>query len=216
MRKLLTFSLFLILVAFAVTACSSSEEPQEAGGTIEAIPMVIETSTPAPEVEEPEPTVEEPEAYPPPDDTASDGNMDEAEAYPAPDDPASDGDTDDVEAYPPPDDTAGENNAEETEAYPPPTDTASNNGSQPPEEAIMAAFAKAGCPGCHTIPGVPNATGTVGPNLSAIGLQASERKAGLDAEECPRDTMPPNFSELLTEDEITLLVDYLLTLNNEQ
>ncbi len=110
-----------------------------------------------------------------------------------------------------------------------------DNG-DPPDDPTVAVFAKAGCAGCHTIPGVPNAVGLVGPDLSAIGLEAGERVPGLDAEgyilesildpnafiapacpsgECPADVMLPNFTERLTDDEISLIVDYLLTLTGE-
>ena len=37
----------------------------------------------------------------------------------------------------------------------------------PPE--VRAAVLKAGCGGCHTIPGVPGAAGLVGPNLGGRG-----------------------------------------------
>ena len=60
MRKLMVYSLLLVLLAFVATACSLLQEPEEASGTIEAIPLVVETRTAVPEVEEPN-------------DTASDG-----------------------------------------------------------------------------------------------------------------------------------------------
>ncbi len=241
MRKRMVFSLFLLMLAFVVTACGSSQEPEEAGDPIEAIPLAVETTTPVPELDdpeaevvEPEPTNKEPEAYPPPDDTAGDSSAEEPEAYPPPGDTAGDSGAEESEAYPPPDDTTGDSN---TDGYPPPTNDASDDSGDPPDEATMAAFARAGCAGCHTIAGVPKAVGLIGPNLSAIGAEASERKAGLDAEnyiresildpaafiapvcpagECPAGVMPPNFKERLTDDEINLIVAYLLTLTNGQ
>ncbi len=42
------------------------------------------------------------------------------------------------------------------------------------EAAIKQAFVKGGCGACHVIPGVPNATGTIGPDLSQIGKMAEE------------------------------------------
>jgi cytochrome c551/c552 len=48
-----------------------------------------------------------------------------------------------------------------------------------PDPATTAAFAKAGCAGCHTIPGVANAVGLVGPNLSKIGAEAGSRKPAM-------------------------------------
>lgn len=232
MRKRMVFSLFLVMLAFVATACSLLQEPEEASSTIEAIPLAVETTIPVPE-----PTSEEPEAYPSPGDAADDSSTEELEAYPPPDEAAGDSSGEEPEAYPAPDDTADGSGTEEPEAYPPPTDTASDDSGDPLDEATVAAFAKAGCAGCHTIPGVPNAVGTIGPNLSAIGLEASERKAGLDAEnyiresifdpnvfiapvcptgECPTGVMPQNFKEQLTDDEINLIVAYLLTRTNRQ
>jgi len=45
------------------------------------------------------------------------------------------------------------------------------------DEVALAvqAFVKGGCGACHTIPGVENATGTIGPDLSEIGLTAEEQ-----------------------------------------
>ena len=106
----------------------------------------------------------------------------------------------------------------------------------PPNSETTVAFAKSGCAGCHTIPGVPNAVGQVGPDLSAIGAVAGERKAGFDAEayiresiidpaaliapscpngDCPENVMLPNFAERLTGAEIDNIVAYLLSLNGD-
>ena len=60
MRKLMVFSLFLVLLAFVATACSLLQEPEEASGTIEAIPLVVGTTTSVPEVEEPDDTASDP------------------------------------------------------------------------------------------------------------------------------------------------------------
>ncbi len=105
-----------------------------------------------------------------------------------------------------------------------------------PDPATVAAFAKAGCAGCHTIPGIPNAVGLVGPNLAKIGAEAGSRKPGASAEgylresildpaaflapqcpngPCPSGVMPPNFGERLSEGDIDLIVAYLLTLTGE-
>lgn len=104
------------------------------------------------------------------------------------------------------------------------------------DPATIAAFARAGCAGCHTIPGVPNAVGLVGPNLSAIGAEAADRRPGTNAEEylresmldpeafaapqcpsgpCPAGVMPPNFGERLDPGDIELIIAYLLTLTGE-
>jgi cytochrome c peroxidase len=117
-----------------------------------------------------------------------------------------------------------------------PSTVHSSAAKQAPDSETAAAFAAAGCAGCHTIPGVPNAVGQVGPDLTAIGSEADERVAGLDAEAylresilepaafiapecpgggCPADVMPPNFSERLSAGEIDLIVDYLLGLTGE-
>jgi len=103
----------------------------------------------------------------------------------------------------------------------------------PPNLATQAAFAAAGCGGCHTIPGIPNAVGQVGPNLSNIGSDAANRIAGTDAEtyirqsildpsafiapecpngDCPANVMPPNMGERLAAQELDLIVAHLLGL----
>ncbi len=50
------------------------------------------------------------------------------------------------------------------------------------DEATLAAsgFSKGGCGACHVIPGVPNATGTIGPDLSEIGQVAETTIASAD------------------------------------
>ncbi len=52
------------------------------------------------------------------------------------------------------------------------------------DEIILAAegFTKNGCGACHVIPGLKNAVGTIGPDLSDIGLVASEQIASPDYE----------------------------------
>ena len=42
-------------------------------------------------------------------------------------------------------------------------------------EIAAQAFQKGNCAGCHVIPGVPNAVGTLGPDLSEVGFLAEER-----------------------------------------
>ncbi len=108
--------------------------------------------------------------------------------------------------------------------------------SDPPDSATQAAFTAAGCGGCHTIPGVANAVGQVGPSLINIGNDAADRVSGQDAEayiresvldpnafiapecpngECPASVMPPNMGERMAEEEIDLIVTHLLTLTGE-
>ncbi len=99
---------------------------------------------------------------------------------------------------------------------------------------VSAAFMKGTCIGCHIIPGVPNANGMVGPDLSDIATVAATRVEGQTAEEylhesivnpeayiapdcptgpCPSGIMLPTFGQLLSEDELNSVVDYLLTLH---
>ena len=105
-----------------------------------------------------------------------------------------------------------------------------------PSAETTAAFAKGGCAGCHSIPGVPNAVGLVGPDLSSIGLDGETRKPGVSTEEyilesmkspnafiapqcptgeCPENVMLPNLGEKLTSNEMDLIVAHLLTLTGE-
>lgn len=98
------------------------------------------------------------------------------------------------------------------------------------------AFLKAGCGGCHTIPGVPGAAGRVGPDLSQIGTAAAGRKPGMSADgylresilqpnafiapECPNGACPSgvmlqSFADALAREELDTIVAYLLTLGTE-
>jgi polyisoprenoid-binding protein YceI len=100
-------------LAALMTACGVFQEVEEASGTIEAIPLELETASPTEAATEPEP-VEDPTDPPP---TAV---PDEGSAYPAPDESESEDETnDEIEAYPAPEEPTGET-SEETEAYPAP------------------------------------------------------------------------------------------------
>ena len=102
---------------------------------------------------------------------------------------------------------------------------------------FVTAFNKGGCAGCHTIPGIPGATGLVGPDLTEIGLQAPERVASLDAEayirqsilepnaviapncpsgDCPSDVMLQSFAQSLNESDLNTIVQYLSALGTDQ
>jgi nitrite reductase (NO-forming)/hydroxylamine reductase len=109
-----------------------------------------------------------------------------------------------------------------------------------PQAALLAAFQKGGCGACHNIPGIPNAVGMIGPDLSKIGevatsrvsdgLYAGDAKTGEEyihesilkpdtfvVPECPSSTcqpglMPATFSSSLSEGEINKIVGYLNTL----
>lgn len=80
---------------------------------------------------------------------------------------------------------------------------------------------KRGCHGCHIIPGIPEATGTIGPSLK--GISARRRIAGGKLKNTPANmhkwlknpkrvkvTMMPNLH--LTESEIETLIDFFGTL----
>jgi cytochrome c oxidase subunit 2 len=103
-------------------------------------------------------------------------------------------------------------------------------GAAPEEgESPMAAgreiFTSAGCNACHTLADA-DATGEVGPNLDELPAVAGEREKGTRAEDYIHqsivdppafvvkgysgDTMPGNFGDQLTPEEIDTLVQYLL------
>jgi nitrite reductase (NO-forming) / hydroxylamine reductase len=107
------------------------------------------------------------------------------------------------------------------------------------EANIAQAFQKGGCAACHVIPGVPNAVGSIGPDLTNIGVTAGERvkaagykgKAATAEEyiresvatpsvfvspDCPtgpcQDGLMPSFAGVLSEDEVQKIVGYLASL----
>jgi nitrite reductase (NO-forming)/hydroxylamine reductase len=108
------------------------------------------------------------------------------------------------------------------------------------QELAVASFQKGGCLACHTIPDVPGAAGTIGPDLGEIGKLASERiEAGeytgmaKTAEEyllesiqspdafvapdcpggpCTKGIMPASVAEVFDETELTAVVNYLAAL----
>ncbi len=106
----------------------------------------------------------------------------------------------------------------------------------PPGEGDVAArareiFIQQGCLGCHALASVPGAVGAVGPPLDNLGQTAAERIAdpaytgsATTPEEYIResildpsafvvsgyqDVMPKNFGELLSEEEVDILVQFL-------
>jgi nitrite reductase (NO-forming)/hydroxylamine reductase len=125
-----------------------------------------------------------------------------------------------------------------------PVATTENESQKPaglyvPELAAQA-FQKGGCVACHTIPGVPGAIGTIGPDLSAIGKEAGEMIASGEytgeaktteayleesikspdafiTPDCPtgpcmKGVMPASLADALSADEISAIVTYLASL----
>jgi len=107
----------------------------------------------------------------------------------------------------------------------------------------VAVFQKASCTGCHVIPGVPGANGTIGPDLSAIGELAAARlgtseysgKANTvkdyirealtepdtflspdcNGATCQAGMMSPSLIKDLSEAEVMSIIDYLADLPND-
>jgi cytochrome c oxidase subunit 2 len=92
-------------------------------------------------------------------------------------------------------------------------------------------FTSAGCNACHTLDDA-DATAQVGPDLNELADVAGDREPRLNAEEYVRqsivdppasvvkgysgDTMPANFADQLTPEEIDTLVKYLLGLSQKE
>lgn len=86
-----------------------------------------------------------------------------------------------------------------------------------------------GCTVCHTIQGVPGATGTIGPELTHIATVAATRKPGMSAEAYIRESMlnpgafvvtgfpdgqmPTDLGTRLSAQQQADLVAFLLSLN---
>jgi len=106
----------------------------------------------------------------------------------------------------------------------------------PTPEEVTPVFVKAGCIGCHVVPGIPGAVGAVGPNLSEIGVVGATRIDGYTVEEylyesllnpnayiapeCPTGPCLPglmiqNLGDILTAEEIDMVVAYLATMGVE-
>lgn len=116
------------------------------------------------------------------------------------------------------------------------TESATEGAEAADMEAVTAAVIKGTCGACHVIPGVDSAVGVIGPDLTTIGHTAATRIEGYTAAEyltesiyepnayiapeCPTgDCLPgimlANLSDLLTQEEIELIVNYLLTLDGQ-
>jgi cytochrome c len=100
-------------------------------------------------------------------------------------------------------------------AAPTPNPTAAAEGA--------ALIQQKGCPGCHTIPGIPGATGTVGPNLGGVASRPTIAGGAvqnngpddikrwiLDPPAVKPGTQMPKLG--LTDEEATKIVAYLETL----
>lgn len=117
------------------------------------------------------------------------------------------------------------------------SDVTTTVAAAPAPAEVAAIVTKGTCFACHVIPGVPNAAGQVGPNLSEIGVVGATRIPGYTAEqyiresllqpndfiapECPTgpclpNLMVQNLGDTLTEEEIDTLVAYLATLGVAQ
>jgi cytochrome c oxidase subunit 2 len=95
-----------------------------------------------------------------------------------------------------------------------------------PVAAGRVVFTKYGCGACHILEDA-NAGGVVGPSLNGIGSTAAARVDGVNAvdyirtsivdtdayvvEGYPPGVMPADFGELMTEEELDILVEYLLS-----
>lgn len=105
------------------------------------------------------------------------------------------------------------------------------------EAEVSAAFTKGACGTCHTIPGIQNANGMIGPNLTDAPAMAEEaiHEGGYSgsattpvdfikesitnpsvfvASKCPMGpctagVMPANFADTLSKDEVSAIVQYL-------
>ncbi len=89
-------------------------------------------------------------------------------------------------------------------------------------------FVSAGCIACHTVSGIPEATGVVGPSQDGLATRAATTVEGLSAEEYirqsildpnafvvegfPASVMPQTYNTLFSEEELNDLVAFLLTL----
>jgi nitrite reductase (NO-forming) / hydroxylamine reductase len=120
----------------------------------------------------------------------------------------------------------------------PPRDRADRTESGPPDaKNLAAAFQKGGCGACHVIPGIPNATGAIGPDLSRLSERAEAtlqdeayfgkaksvvdyiREAIVDSDafvatDCPggacqKGLMPATLATTLSDNELAAIVSYL-------
>jgi nitrite reductase (NO-forming)/hydroxylamine reductase len=110
--------------------------------------------------------------------------------------------------------------------------------SKPPDaQGVASAFQKGGCGACHVVPGIPNAAGAIGPDLSKLSETAQAtlqdkaytgkaknvadyiREAivepdvfvasGCPGGACQKGLMPATLAQTLSDDELAAIVNYL-------
>ncbi len=105
----------------------------------------------------------------------------------------------------------------------------------PVTDELIAAFTKGTCNACHVIPDIPGAVGMVGPDLSNIGVDGATRIEGMSAYDyihesivepmafkapacpfgdCVLGTMPANILDMISQDELDMIVNYLASLGS--
>ena len=108
---------------------------------------------------------------------------------------------------------------------------AAPEGGEDPIAAGREIFTSTGCNACHTLDDA-DATAAVGPDLNELAAVAEDREPRSNAEEYVReaivdppafvvegysgDTMPSNYGDQLTPEEIDTLVEYLLGLSQTE
>lgn len=130
--------------------------------------------------------------------------------------------------------------AEGVEVEETPAQTAEQPAGLYEKELAVQAFQKGGCTACHTVPGVPGAVGTIGPDLSEIGqvvkarLESGEYTGMAKSVEeyltesiqspdafiapncpagpCGKGIMPASLAQTLSSDEVNAIVKYLASL----
>lgn len=114
-----------------------------------------------------------------------------------------------------------------TDTAVPPTPTMPSTAlTPPPLSEVEPLVARGGCGGCHTIPGIPGANGTIGPSwcMPARYYQTGERGLDFIRESItnpnafiepgyPANVMPSGFGSLYTSGELNILVDFIATLS---
>ena len=102
-----------------------------------------------------------------------------------------------------------------------PTPTPSSVSVPAPDDPGLQAFLGAACQVCHTIDGIPQANGQIGPNLTNVEAKGADyiresimAPGAVVVEDCPLGAcavgvMPLNFSTALTPEQIDAIVEFL-------